>query len=89
MKMNRNFRAFIDFKSLELEVPTICLVTGGVSGRRERRYSVAHCRRVEFCGRHGIAAHLYLGILADKVLEKRGKYKSTHCKRKGKRYKTV
>jgi hypothetical protein len=39
MKMNRNFRAFTDFMSLELEVPTICLVTGGVSGRRERRYS--------------------------------------------------
>jgi hypothetical protein len=38
MKMNRNFRAFKDFKLLELEVPTICLVIGGVSGRRERRY---------------------------------------------------
>jgi hypothetical protein len=30
--INRNLRAFIDFMSLELEVPTICLVTGGVSG---------------------------------------------------------
>ena len=37
MKMDRNFRAFIDFMSLELEVPTICLVTGGVSVRRDRR----------------------------------------------------
>jgi hypothetical protein len=36
--MDRNFRAFIDFMSLELEVPTICLVTGGVSVRRDRRY---------------------------------------------------
>ena len=39
MKLNRNFRAFTDFKLLELEVPTICLVIGGVSARRERRYS--------------------------------------------------
>ena len=38
MKIDRNFRAFIDFMSLELEVPTICLVTGGVSVRRDRRY---------------------------------------------------
>ncbi len=36
--MDRNFRVFIDFISLELEVPTICLVTGGVSLRRDRRY---------------------------------------------------
>jgi hypothetical protein len=28
--MNRNFRAFTDLKSLEPEVPMICLVTGGV-----------------------------------------------------------
>jgi hypothetical protein len=35
--MNRNFRPFTDFRSLELEVPTIFLVTGGVSGRRDRR----------------------------------------------------
>ena len=37
MKMNRNFNAFTDLKPLELEVPTICLVTGCVSGRRDRR----------------------------------------------------
>ena len=37
MKVNRNFRAFIDFMSLELEVSTICLVTRGVSGRRDKR----------------------------------------------------
>jgi hypothetical protein len=30
MKIDRNFRVFIDFISFELEVPTICLVTGGV-----------------------------------------------------------
>ena len=35
--MDRNIRAFIDFMSLELEVPTICLVTGGVLRRREIR----------------------------------------------------
>ena len=29
--MNRNFNAFTDFESLELEVPTFCLVTGCVS----------------------------------------------------------
>ena len=39
LKIDRNFRAFIDFLSLELEVPTICLVTGGVSVRRDRRYN--------------------------------------------------
>jgi hypothetical protein len=40
MKMNRNFDAFTDLlKSLDLEVPTICLATGCVSGRRDRRYS--------------------------------------------------
>jgi hypothetical protein len=43
MKMDRNFRAFIDFMSLELEVPTICLVTGGVSVRRDRRYVYLSC----------------------------------------------
>ncbi len=42
MKMDRNFRAFIDFIALELEVPTICLVIGGVSVRRERRYTKAY-----------------------------------------------
>jgi hypothetical protein len=36
MKMNRNFSAFTDLKSLDLEVPTICLATGCVSGRRDR-----------------------------------------------------
>ncbi len=39
MKINRNFNAFTDLKSLELEVPTICLATGCVSLRRDRRYS--------------------------------------------------
>ncbi len=37
MKMNRNFNAFTDLKLLELEVPTICLATGCVSLRRDRR----------------------------------------------------
>ena len=37
IKIDRNFKAFIDFISLELEVPAICLVTGGVSVRRDRR----------------------------------------------------
>ena len=37
MKINRNFNAFTDLKSLELEVPTICLATGCVSLRRDRR----------------------------------------------------
>ena len=35
LKMNRNFNAFAELKSLELEVPTICLATGCVSGRRD------------------------------------------------------
>jgi len=35
--MNRNFNAFTDLKSLELEVPMICLATGCVSLRRDRR----------------------------------------------------
>ena len=34
MKMDRNFRAFIGFMSLKLEVPTICLVT--VTAREKR-----------------------------------------------------
>jgi hypothetical protein len=38
MKMVRNFKVFMDFISLELKVPTICLVIRGVSARRERRY---------------------------------------------------
>jgi hypothetical protein len=37
MKMNRNFNAFTDLKPPELEVPIICLATGCVSGRRDRR----------------------------------------------------
>ena len=38
MKINRNVNAFTDSKSLELEVPMICLATGCVSLRRDRRY---------------------------------------------------
>jgi hypothetical protein len=38
--MNRNFNTFTDFESLELEVPTFCVVTGCVSARRDRRYSI-------------------------------------------------
>jgi hypothetical protein len=38
--MNRNFRAFTDLKSLELEVPMICLVTGCVSLCRDRHYTL-------------------------------------------------
>ena len=38
MKINRNVNAFTDLKSLELEVPMICLATGRVSLRRDRRY---------------------------------------------------
>jgi hypothetical protein len=38
MKMNRNFDAFTDLKLLKLEVLTICLAIGCVSGRRDRRY---------------------------------------------------
>jgi hypothetical protein len=38
MKMNGNFNVFTDLKPLELEVPIICLATGCVSGRRDRRY---------------------------------------------------
>ena len=37
MKMNGYFNAFTDLKPLELEVPVICLATGRVSGRRDRR----------------------------------------------------
>ena len=37
MKMVRNFKVFMNLMSLELEVLTICLVTGGVSARREIR----------------------------------------------------
>ena len=38
MKINRIVNAFTDLKSLELEVPMICLATGCVSLRRDRRY---------------------------------------------------
>ena len=37
MKMNRNVNVLTDLKPLELEVPMICLATGCVSGRRNRR----------------------------------------------------
>ena len=37
MKINRNFNAFTDLKSLELEVLITCLVTGYVLLRRDRR----------------------------------------------------
>ena len=37
MKINRKFNTFTDLKLLELEVPKICLVTGCVSARRDRR----------------------------------------------------
>jgi hypothetical protein len=40
MKTEKIFNVFTDFKSLELEVPTICLVTPCVSARRDRRYDV-------------------------------------------------
>ena len=35
--MNRNFNVLTDLKSLELEVPTICLVIGCVLAHRDRR----------------------------------------------------
>jgi len=38
--MNRNFNEFTDFKSLELKVLIFCFVTGCVSARRDRRYSI-------------------------------------------------
>ena len=38
MKMSRKFNTFKDLKWLELKVPKICLVTGCVSARRDRRY---------------------------------------------------
>ena len=46
IKINRNFNAFIDLKSLELEVPTFCLVTGCVSARRDRRYTLCILEQV-------------------------------------------
>ncbi len=48
MKMNRKFNTFKDLKSLELEVPKICLVTGCVSARRDRRYTYGCCRDYPF-----------------------------------------
>ena len=38
IEINRNFYTFTDFYSLELEVPTFCLVTQCVSAHRDRRY---------------------------------------------------
>jgi hypothetical protein len=38
MKINRYLNAFTDLNALELEAPTVCLVIGCVSGRRNRRY---------------------------------------------------
>jgi hypothetical protein len=38
IKINRNFNAYTDLKPLGLKVPVICLATGCVSGRRDRRY---------------------------------------------------
>jgi hypothetical protein len=43
MKMNRNCNEFTNFESLELEVPTLCLVPGCVSARKDRRYYAFHC----------------------------------------------
>ena len=38
IKIDRNLNVFINLKSLELEVPIVCLVIGCVLGRRDRRY---------------------------------------------------
>jgi hypothetical protein len=67
MKMNRNFKAFIDFISLELEVPTICLVTGGVSGRRERRYTLTNPFHAPPAFRPGCTGDNYLGVSSDNL----------------------
>jgi hypothetical protein len=40
MKINRNFRVFIDFILFELDIPIICLIIGGVSVYRERYYNI-------------------------------------------------
>ena len=40
MKTNRKLNVLTDFKSLEFEVPKICLNTGCVSARRDRHYPV-------------------------------------------------
>jgi hypothetical protein len=37
IKISRNFNVFTDLKPLKLEVSIICLATGCVSGRRDRR----------------------------------------------------
>ncbi len=37
IKINSNFNIFIYLKPLELEVPMICLATGCVPARRDRR----------------------------------------------------
>jgi hypothetical protein len=38
IKIYRNFDILVDLEPLEFEVPMICLVTGCVSRRRDRRY---------------------------------------------------
>lgn len=38
-KKDRNFDTIINLQSLKLEVPMLCLVTGCVSGHRDRRYT--------------------------------------------------
>ena len=42
MKINRNFNKFTDFESLELEVPTFCVVIRCVSARKDKRYSISN-----------------------------------------------
>jgi hypothetical protein len=37
MKKVRKFKVFIDFISLELKVPIICLVIRGISIRKDKR----------------------------------------------------
>jgi len=41
--MYRNFNIFVDLEILKFKVSTICLVTGYVLGRRDRRYIKKHC----------------------------------------------
>jgi hypothetical protein len=48
IKINKYLNTFTNLKSLEIEVPTFCLVIGCVSARRDRRYHMEYIKLIRY-----------------------------------------
>lgn len=68
--MNRNFNAFTDLKSLELEVPMICLATGCVSLRGASRYVGTDVRYIHTYTERSLCKRDFSPLMVFRLLKK-------------------